>query len=53
MLTPLCYQGFPRGKSVASASTVASRNQAIINDPGTGPTWETQGRGVIGVGGLA
>jgi hypothetical protein len=30
--------GSGRGKSVASASMVASRNWAIINDPGTGPT---------------
>jgi hypothetical protein len=30
--------GSGRGKSVASASTVASCNRAIINDPGTGPT---------------
>jgi hypothetical protein len=30
--------GLGRGKSVASASTVASRNQAVINGPGKGPT---------------
>jgi hypothetical protein len=30
--------GLGRGKSVASASMVASCNWAIVNDPGTGPT---------------